>query len=140
MGRYQPYADYKYSGVPWLGRLPSDWDAARVKFVADLVNEKVEPDADDRFIGLENVSSWTGRYLERGEVAKPEGISNRYYPDCVLFGKLRPYLAKSLRVADQGICSSEFLVLRSRKVTSRFLQYFTLTDEFIRQHCCPIKA
>ena len=56
MGRYQPYADYKYSGVSWLGPLPSDWEAVRVKFVADLVNEKVEPDSDDRFIGLENES------------------------------------------------------------------------------------
>ena len=133
MTQYQAYPDYKDSGVPWLGLLPLDWEVVRVKFVADLVNEKVEPDVGDRFIGLENVSSWTGCYLEPGEVAKPEGICNRYYPDCVLFGKLRPYLAKSLRVADQGICSSEFLVLRSRRVISRFLQYFTLTDEFIRQ-------
>lgn len=132
MGKYQPYPDYRDSGAPLLGQLPSDWEAVRTKFVADLVNDKVPPEAGDRFIGLENVSSWTGRYLEPGEVAKPEGISNRYYPDCVLFGKLRPYLAKSLRVTDQGICSSEFLVLRSRKVVSRFLQYFTLTDGFVR--------
>lgn len=133
MGKYKPYPDYSASVVPWLGQLPSDWAVVRVKFVAELINEKVEPDVSDRFIGLENVASWTGRYLEPGEVTKPEGVSNRYYSDCVLFGKLRPYLAKSLRVVDQGICSSEFLVLRSRKVISRFLQYFTLTDVFIRE-------
>src|SRR5690606_19865255 len=39
----------------------------------------------------------------------------RFVADDVLFGKLRPYLAKVTRAHRAGVCVSEFLVLRARK-------------------------
>ncbi|MDO8437737.1 MAG: restriction endonuclease subunit S, partial [Nitrosomonadaceae bacterium] len=44
-----------------------------------------------------------------------------------------PYLAKSWLADFSGICSSEFLVLRSLKVCPQFLNYYTLSDGFINQ-------
>ena len=112
MGKYRAYSEYQDSGTDWLGAVPTEWDVQRIKFVADLINEKIASIEGDRYIGLENVSSGTGRYLPSSKPQSPEGVSNRYYPNTILFGKLRPYLAKSLRVYNAGICSSEFLVLR----------------------------
>ena len=55
------------------------------------------------------------------------------YFDCnsVLFGKLRPYLAKCIVTETTGICSDEFLVLKSKKLLSTVLKYIMLDAYFI---------
>ena len=42
--RYASYPAYKPSGVDWLGNMPEHWDVKRLKFLAQLINEKVEAD------------------------------------------------------------------------------------------------
>jgi type I restriction enzyme S subunit len=50
----------------------------------------------------------------------------------VLFGKLRPYLRKSVLVGEDGICSTDILVFRAtEKCIPEFLCLLTHTDEFI---------
>lgn len=49
----------------------------------------------------------------------------------VLFGKLRPYLAKVALVPFDGIASTEFLVLRGCQIEARFLRYSMSSRPFI---------
>lgn len=50
----------------------------------------------------------------------------------VLFGKLRPYLAKAYIPTEDSICSPEFIVLRPNSlINNRFLLYFLLSRYFI---------
>jgi len=130
-GKYQAYPEYKDSGVEWLRNIPSDWKVVKLKFSTVLTGEKTLP-VNAKYVGMENVSSKNGKYIETVETA-PEGISNSFNEGDVLFGKLRPYLAKSWLAAFAGICSSEFLVLRSNLAHPKYLNYFMLTDEFIEQ-------
>jgi type I restriction enzyme S subunit len=130
--KFQSYSEYKDSGVEWLGQIPSHWDFIKLKYVADLEGEKIEPGSAHKYVGMENVESWSGKYTQK-EDATPEGLSTSFIDGDVLFGKLRPYLAKSWLADFSGICSSEFLVLRSKKVSSKFLNYYSLTEEFIKQ-------
>lgn len=130
--KYRAYPEYKDSGVDWLGKIPSHWDSLRLKFVAALTMKKVEAGSDQKYIGMENIESGNGKRIETTEV-NPEGISNTFVEGDVLFGKLRPYLAKSWLADFSGICSSEFLILNSRKVAPKFLNYYTLTEGFLRQ-------
>ena len=116
-----PYPEYKCSGTAWIGVIPVEWKTVRLKFVANLSGEKVEP-SNDKYVGLENVSSKNGKYLETVNI-KPDGLSNTFSEGDILFGKLRPYLAKSWLANFSGICSSEFLVLKSIKVCPKFLNY-----------------
>src|SRR5206468_2576216 len=51
--------------------------------------------------------------------------------DDVLFGKLRPYLRKSVVAAENGICSTDILVFRATGSWSEYLCYLTHSDEFI---------
>jgi len=132
MSRYKAYSAYRDSGVEWLGEIPSDWDCVRLKFASELSGVKVAPSNAERYVGLENVQSNSGKFISTEEIT-PEGMSNAFSCGDVLFGKLRPYLAKSWLADFSGICSSEFLVLTSRKVDAKFLHYFTLTEEFIEQ-------
>lgn len=86
------------------------------------------------YIGLEHVESWTGSsrpVADSGEF-ELEG-ARAFEPGDVLFGKLRPYLAKALVAGTQGSCSPEFLILQPRFYEARYLCYLLLTPGFIDQ-------
>lgn len=52
----------------------------------------------------------------------------------VLFGKLRPYLRKSVLVHENGICSTDILVFRAtKKCIPEFICLLTHTNEFVGQ-------
>ncbi len=131
-GRYKAYPEYKDSGVEWLGEIPTDWTCKRLKYGVELYSQKVLSESAERYVGMENIASGTGKFLVFDELS-PDGISNRFCKGDVLFGKLRPYLAKSWLANFEGICSAEFLVLRSKAFSAKFLNYYTLTEEFVRQ-------
>lgn len=104
------------SGIDWLGEVPERWELRRLKFLASNVTNQTNIKAyEEIYLALEHVESWTGvaRPLE-GEVEFASTMK-RFVKDDVLFGKLRPYLAKVIRANRAGVCVSEFLVLRSRK-------------------------
>jgi len=131
-GKYRAYAEYKDSGVEWLGEIPSHWDAVRLKYVASLEGDKVIATSEYRYVGMENIESGNGKFLVKDDIS-PEGLSISFSKGDVLFGKLRPYLAKSWLADFSGICSSEFLILRCVKVCPKFLNYYTLNGAFINQ-------
>lgn len=127
-----PNVPMKDSGVAWLGEVPEHWSVKKLKYIVDLVGEKVES-SNKQYVGMENISSKSGVFLQT-EGILPEGISNTFNKGDILFGKLRPYLAKCWLADFSGICSSEFLVLRSKnKLSPIFLNLFLLTDQFIDQ-------
>lgn len=131
MAKYQKYTEYQDPEVEWLGEIPKDWGVLKLKYAVDLISEKSQ-DINQKYVGMENIASKNGKYVHTEEVI-PEGISNTFKDNDVLFGKLRPYLAKSWLANFSGICSSELLVLRAKAICPKFLQYYTLTDEFINQ-------
>lgn len=106
----------KPSGIEWLGEVPEHWELRRLKFLASNTTKQTTTKASDEiYLALEHVQSWTGvaRPLE-GEVEFASTVK-QFVADDVLFGKLRPYLAKVTRANCAGVCVSEFLVLRSRR-------------------------
>ncbi|HGM6985986.1 restriction endonuclease subunit S [Serratia marcescens] len=131
MAKYKAYPEYKDSGVEWLGVIPAGWYITKLKFTASLLTAKSSC-GDDKFVGLENISSGDGKYINKEESIS-EGASITFKKNDVLFGKLRPYLAKSWLATFSGVCSSEFLVLRTEKIHPRFLNYYSLTTNFIEQ-------
>ena len=117
------------SGVYWIGKIPSHWSVMRLKSQIKLSNEKTS-DNNLPYIGMENIESWTGKYVKKNEV-KPESTSNVYKAGNILFGKLRPYLAKVFITEDDGICSSEFLVFKSFQLERKYLFYYLISSSFI---------
>jgi type I restriction enzyme S subunit len=112
-------------GVFWLGKLPSDWRVKRLKFSVRLVSAKAAyGESDLPYTGLEHIEPWTGRYLA-DEEASPDGVVSHFEPGDVLFGKLRPYLAKVHLAQHRGVCSTEALVLRAaEELLPEYLRYF----------------
>lgn len=126
-----PDVAFKDSGVEWLGEVPEHWEVKKLKYVLELSNKKEESqNSDKRYIGMENVESFTGKINEI--ILTAEGISNSFFENEILFGKLRPYLAKSYLAEFDGICSTEFLVYKANKeIYNRFALNIFLSYGFI---------
>ena len=104
--------------------ISSRWPQVKIGDIAAESSAAVNPqdyeEAEFLYVGLENVESVTGdsvdlRKKKRGDV---KSRSKVFVKDCVLYGRLRPYLRKVF-VADgsydRGLCSTEFIVLKAAK-------------------------
>ena len=109
------YPACKNSSVEWLGAVPANWEVRRLKTLLDNIRDSGGPISSDGMrLSLENVESWTGRILPSTAESAFGGQGKRFRAGDVLFGKLRPYLAKVTRPVRDGVCVSEFLVLRPK--------------------------
>lgn len=122
------YDEYKDSGVEWIGEIPAGWEVARIGQVASLSRQF--DSHDDRYVGLENIESWTGRYVE-SDSSCDTSQAVAFARGDVLFGKLRPYLAKVFEASFSGLCSSELLPLTPRRVDGAYLSFCLRSPRFI---------
>lgn len=124
-----PNVSLKDSGVEWIGKIPEHWERNRIKDVVSLRNEKTS-DTSPKYIALENIVSWDATFIESN--AETEGINNIFKSGDILFGKLRPYLAKGFIPDYDGICSTEFFVMCAKHgVSSLFVRYYILSQRVI---------
>ncbi len=123
-----PSVKMKDSGIDWIGYYPCGWNLSRLKFNVKIVNNR-NIDSKRKYFGLENIESWSGRYIETdNDYDKTQAIACE--PGYVAFGKLRPYLAKSYLVLDAMCCSSEFAVM-DYVGYNKYFHYFTLNHWFV---------
>jgi len=130
----KPYPAYKPSGVPWLGDIPAHWDVRRLRLMANILDIKLlEKPLESIYLGLENIESKTGKLLIDVPVEHVESSVNVFRPGNILFGKLRPYLAKVAHPDFDGVCTTEILVIDPKSgLINRFLFYIVLSDGFIK--------
>ena len=118
----------KDSGIEWIGKIPEGWEIKKLKHTASQRNEKNIYE-DLSYIGLENIVSFTGQYIE-SESSYDISQSILCKTGDVLFGKLRPYLAKVYLIERESCCSTEFIVLKQAKVPS-YIIYIMLSNWFV---------
>jgi len=130
-----PNARMKDSGSEWISEIPQHWNLRRIKYLANVRNVKaVDSDNDKTYIGLENIESRTGKLLlNRNDEQQLIGeTANIFKKGDVLFGKLRPYLAKCIIADFDGRCTSELLVLRTTSyILPEYLCFLMLSPKFI---------
>lgn len=125
---FPTYSDYKDSGVEWLGAVPAHWEVKRLKRCVGLLTEKT--DRRTHPVALENIEGWSGRFIETESEFEGDGVP--FSSGDILFGKLRPYLAKVLLANQSGEAVGDFHVMHPvNDVIGRFCQYQMLTREFI---------
>lgn len=136
MSHYKRYPAYKDSGVEWIGEIPEHWKINRIKRLVVLRTERHNDSAKDVcYIGLEDVESGTGRYTptEGNSRQSEDSTVGVFKRGDVLYGKLRPYLKKSILAETDGVCSTEFLVLEPISATGNWLQRWLLTPDVTQQ-------
>ncbi len=129
-----PNVRMKDSGIKCIGEMPEQWNIRKIKYLANIRNVKAgDSDIDKTYIGLENIESETGKLLiNRDDEQQLIGeTANIFKKGDVLFGKLRPYLAKCIIADFDGRCTSELLVLRTTSnILPEYLYFFMLSPKF----------
>lgn len=119
------YEEYKESGVKWIGKVPSHWKDCRFKNFVSLVNF---PSTDENKIGLENIESGTGRFIETESEFEGNGVE--YIEDDIVYGKLRPYLRKVWLATNKGNAVGDFFVFRAKRSNASYVKWLMLSDGF----------
>src|SRR6185437_1285578 len=99
------YQKMKDSGIAWIGKIPEHWISKRLKFLVKLKSIKLDHRNHSRYyVGLENIESRTGRLISINE-EMGDSDAKFFEKKDILFGKLRPYLAKVGLASFEGRCS-----------------------------------
>ena len=119
-----PNVAMKDSGVEWIGQIPEEWNLVQIKNVTSVRNKK-RSNENLPYIGLENVESFSSKYVFTAN-AYDLSLSNIAFSGDVIFGKLRPYLAKVLLIRKDCCVSSEFAIFQCSNIYNKYLQYLLL--------------
>ncbi|SUK17978.1 restriction endonuclease subunit S [Staphylococcus aureus] len=98
-------------------------------------SDKFNPQNEDASIDIELdcIEQNTGRLIKIYNSKEFSSQKNKFNPQNVLYGKLRPYLNKYYFTKKSGVCSSEIWVLKSTKedkLLNLFLYYFIQTKRY----------
>lgn len=123
-----PTVALKDSGIEWLGEIPVHWEVKRFKYYFELITSRT--DKELKKIGLENIESKTGKFKPTETEFAGDGI--HFIINDILFGKLRPYLAKVWLAMFEGKAVGDFYSFRVKKeVIASFAKFRILDESFI---------
>ena len=117
-----------------IGEIPESWEVVQLQEIANLRRENVKPEDNQNlnFVGLEHIDSGDSTLKRWGDASEMKSAKNHFYPDDVLYGKLRSYLDKAVIAETEGICSTDILVFTANsKTVPRFLVYLLHTEAFV---------
>lgn len=97
-----------------------------VKNITKFISE------NDVYIGLENIKSHIGQYMQTSEKGSISSAAIFKQGD-ILFPKLRPYLNKIYRAEFDGLCSTEFYVFKAKNIDADFLTIVLRSDFVLKQ-------
>lgn len=115
--------------MQWIEEIPSHWEERRHKYCLPMVKEK---SSLTNKVGLENIESFSGRYIHTESTYDGDGVEAK--EGDLLYGKLRPYLAK-VWIADKP-CNAvgDFFVYRCNDtyLSNHYAQWLMLSDGFTK--------
>ncbi|ADC66321.1 restriction modification system DNA specificity domain protein [Ferroglobus placidus DSM 10642] len=119
-----------------IGKVPEDWEVVKLGKVAEQRKEIVDPTEVDPvtpYVGLEHVNSGETKLSNFGKAEEVVSSKYRFYIRDILYGKLRPYLDKAVISNINGVCSTDFIVMRTKRdyTIPDFLIYVLHTKRFI---------
>ncbi len=92
--------------------VPEEWMAVKLDHLMKPRTESVLPEnvPNMRYVGLEHIDSGESGIRRWGNTQQVRSAKSRFYPDDILYGKLRPYLDKAAIAEWEGVCSTDILV------------------------------
>jgi type I restriction enzyme S subunit len=126
----------KDSGVEWIGKIPTDWDIIKFKYVAKVEQNLVNPEdyPDYPQVSPDNIEKGTGRLISYKKVSESGVISgnNLFNKGQIIYSKIRPGLNKLTLAAFDGLCSADMYPISTRQY-SPWLMYGMLSESFVKQ-------
>lgn len=126
-----PTVEMKDSGIDWIGQIPKHWEVKRIKEIGKFINEKNGKYNNNlTYIALENIISFSGKVVyTNNNYNISQAIICKQHD--VLFGKLRPYLAKVYICENNIYCSQEFAVFRAIYIHHKYIFFIYISQIFI---------
>jgi type I restriction enzyme S subunit len=119
-----PNVKMKPSDIGWIGEIPKHWEVRKLKF---LLKHITTPSILPNKIGLENIESGTGNFIEGDSEFEGNGVG--FIKGDILYGKLRPYLKKVFLAKEEGNAVGDFFVFRPNSIVDgQFIQMLLLTQ------------
>lgn len=149
MAKYQQYAEYKDSGVEWLGEIPSHWASIAIKFLA---KEKNSLFLDGDWIESKDISENGIRYITTGNVGegfyKEQGMGyitettfkklscSEVFPNDILISRLNIPIGRACLVPDlesRVVTSVDNVIFRpDSEYYKNFLVYLFTSKDYFR--------
>lgn len=121
-----PKMPLKDSGVEWIGMVPEHWKMHRFK---DFLAFKNLVSTDENKIGLENIESKTGKFIETNTEFNGNGMA--FDKGDIVYGKLRPYLQKVWVATFKGNAVGDFYVFKPKtNCHNQYAFYVMLSNGF----------
>lgn len=123
------YREYKPTSMQWLKEIPSHWEERRHKHCLLLVKNK---SSLANKVGLENIESFSGRFIPTESIYDGNGVEA--HEGDILYGKLRPYLAKVWIATGPCNAVGDFFVYRCNKklLLNNYAKWLMLSDGFTK--------
>ena len=109
-------------------------ETTRLADLCDLIADPVRPGTltESLYLGLEHLASGRLVPIGGGLSSNVRSTASAFQPGDVLYGKLRPYLDKTVLAKEAGVCTTELLVLRAKEdVDPRFLAAVVHSPRFV---------
>lgn len=134
------HAEYRDSGIEWLGEVPAGWEVKRLKFVA-TINDDILPESTDPDFIFEYVDIGGVNYVEG--ISSKEEMSFENAPSRArrivklgdtIVSTVRTYLRAIASIGEIDkplIVSTGFAVIRPKTICSEFLAYASKASFFV---------
>jgi type I restriction enzyme S subunit len=121
-GKYTAYPEYKYSGVEWLGQVPSGWKQCRLKFMATIKNGRdykdVQVEHGYPVMGSGGQFTWASAFM--------------YDKESVLLGR-KGTIDKPLYINEPfWTVDTMYYTVINKEFSAKYLYYLALTIQFDR--------
>lgn len=113
--------------MKWIGDvIPAHWKLMRGKSIFNLITERSQSEVK---IGLENIESFTGRYVDTETMFDSEGVQVRVGD--IVYGKLRPYLCKVWLASFDCNAVGDFYIFRCKdEENTKYIHLLFLSHGF----------
>ncbi len=115
-------------------KLKNKWRMVKLEDICGEFRNIYEPNQDDMlaYLGMEHIEQQTLQIGSIGKSSDTESSKYKFKSGDILFGKLRPYFRKVIIPKFDGVCSTEFAVIRSKNGNNqRFIYYLMANNNFI---------
>ncbi len=114
---------------------PKDWRQTSIGEACEPRRELIVPSVgmECRYVGLEHIEPGRISLNRWGFGADVRSAKSKYAAGDILYGKLRPYLDKAVVADNDGICSTDILVLRANEevTTPHYLGFLLHSRPFV---------
>lgn len=131
------HAEYKDSGIPWIGDIPAHWEIVRLQTQLDEVNEKNDPVQTTQILSLTNKLGVIP-YEEKGNQGnKSKEDLTAYkiaYPDCIVANSMNILIGSVGLSKYYGCVSPVYYVFRAKNAANiDYLNYLFSLPSFQRE-------